>query len=229
MKNQIKLLGATLSIALLTIFSSCNQDSINPALVLDEVFLPTGYVQIDNPSMDALTRLDEFRLENKNDHYYYLKLKNANMANTSKWIFPQKELKIEYVDYDESAKAVVNQRVQGVIVKRIRGDWNEEVFIIVEGRPKPQGGLQHFYEYISNNIKYPVEAKNAGIEGRVFVEFVVDQKGKLTELKAVKGIGAGCDEEAIRVLSEAPKWIPGMVGEKAGKVRMILPISYKLG
>ena len=116
-----------------------------------------------------------------------------------------------------------------MIVKKIKGDWDDEIFIVVEGRPAPKGGMKTLYEYISSNINYPEEAKKSGIEGKVFVEFVVDQKGALTDVKAIKGIGGGCDEEAVRVLKGSPSWIPGLVGGKAGKVRMIIPISYKLG
>jgi len=68
-----------------------------------------------------------------------------------------------------------------------------------------------------------------GIEGKVFVQFVVDKKGNITEVMAVKGIGAGCDEEAIRVIRTSPKWKAGKQRGKAVKVRMILPITFKLG
>lgn len=77
-------------------------------------------------------------------------------------------------------------------------------------------------------MKYQNQARRMGIEGRVFVQFVVDKDGQLTEIKAVKGIGAGCDEEAVRVLKSAPKWKPGKQRGRPVKVRMILPITFKL-
>jgi protein TonB len=88
--------------------------------------------------------------------------------------------------------------------------------------------MKAFYHYIQENLKYPEEAKKQGIEGKVFVQFVVDKDGKLTEVKAVKGIGAGCDEEAVRVIKEAPAWNPATVVDMPVKIRMILPITYKL-
>jgi protein TonB len=102
------------------------------------------------------------------------------------------------------------------------------VFTVINDHPVPKDGMGAYYKYISENMKYPAQARKMGIEGKVFVQFVVDAKGKLIDVKAVKGIGAGCDEEAVKVVKESPLWNPGLVGDKAGKVIMILPISFKL-
>lgn len=105
----------------------------------------------------------------------------------------------------------------------------EEIFTIVEDPATPIGGYPAFYDYVRKKMKYPTQARRMGIEGKVFVQFVVDKDGTLTEVKAVKGIGAGCDEEAVRVISGAPKWKPGKQRGRSVKVRMILPITFKLG
>ncbi|MEQ9049758.1 MAG: energy transducer TonB, partial [Marinoscillum sp.] len=84
----------------------------------------------------------------------------------------------------------------------------EEVFTIVENQPEFPGGMAAFYKYVGDNMDYPSQARRMGIEGRVYVQFVVDKDGTVTEVKAVKGIGAGCDEEAERVLRQAPKFKP---------------------
>ncbi len=105
----------------------------------------------------------------------------------------------------------------------------EEIFTIVEDQPEPRGGMAAFYEYVSKNLKYPAQARRMGIEGKVFVEFIVDKDGSITNVKAIKGIGAGCDEEATRVIAKAPKWKPGKQRGRPVKVRMILPITFKLG
>ncbi len=105
----------------------------------------------------------------------------------------------------------------------------EEIFTIVEDQPEPKGGMAAFYEYVGKKLKYPAQARRMGIEGKVFVEFVVDKDGSITDVKAIKGIGAGCDEEAIRVIREAPKWKAGKQRGRPVKVRMILPITFKLG
>ena len=104
----------------------------------------------------------------------------------------------------------------------------EEVFTIVEDQPEFPGGMAAFYKYVGDNMDYPSQARRMGIEGRVYVQFVVDKDGTVTEVKAVKGIGAGCDEEAERVLRESPKFKPGKQRGRAVKVRMVLPIIFKL-
>jgi protein TonB len=104
----------------------------------------------------------------------------------------------------------------------------DEVFTIVEDQPGFPGGTAAFYKFVSDNMSYPAQARRMGIEGRVFVQFVVDKDGTVTEVKAVKGIGAGCDEEAERVLRSSPKWTAGKQRGRAVKVRMVLPIIFKL-
>ncbi|MDI9355726.1 MAG: energy transducer TonB [Chitinophagaceae bacterium] len=89
--------------------------------------------------------------------------------------------------------------------------------------------MQAFYAFIEKNLTYPKEAKRMTIEGKVFVQFVVDEQGSLTEVEVVKGIGAGCDEEAVRIIKNQPtKWTPGEQRGKPTKIRMILPITFKL-
>jgi protein TonB len=105
----------------------------------------------------------------------------------------------------------------------------DEIFTIVEDQPTPSGGMQAFYQYVQKNLKYPAQARRMGIEGKVFVQFIVDKDGALSDVQAVKGIGAGCDEEAVRVIQGAPKWKPGKQRGRPVRVRMILPITFKLG
>lgn len=104
----------------------------------------------------------------------------------------------------------------------------EEVFTIVEDQPEFPGGMAAFYKFIGDNMQYPSQARRMGIEGRVYVQFVVDKDGTVTDVTAVKGIGAGCDEEAVRVLKTAPKFKPGKQRGRPVKVRMVLPIIFKL-
>lgn len=103
-----------------------------------------------------------------------------------------------------------------------------DIFTIVERQPEFEGGINGFHSYIMNAIKYPLQARQAGVEGRVDVQFVVEKDGSLSEVKAIKGIGSGCDEEAVRVLQNAPSFKPATQNGKPVRVRMVLPITFEL-
>lgn len=103
-----------------------------------------------------------------------------------------------------------------------------DVHLIVEEQPSFPGGVTAFYRYIGKHLKYPPAAIRQEVEGRVFVQFVVNQDGSLTDLKVVKGIGAGCDAEAIRVLKTVPNWNPGKQRGVPVRVQMMIPITFQL-
>lgn len=105
-----------------------------------------------------------------------------------------------------------------------------EIFLVVEESAAPIGGISAFYEYVSKKMggKYPAQARRMGIEGKVFVEFVINKDGSIVDVRAMKGIGAGCDELAVKVVQEAPKWKPGKQRGKPVRQKMVLPITFKL-
>lgn len=108
-------------------------------------------------------------------------------------------------------------------------DIVEEVpFIIVENMPMFPGGEKKMMEYVAKNVKYPQLAKEMGTQGRVFVSFVVEKDGSISNVELLRGIGNGCDEEAIRVVKSMPKWNPGLQCGRAVRVSCNLPISFKL-
>jgi periplasmic protein TonB len=114
--------------------------------------------------------------------------------------------------------------MQGTTTKT--GD--DDIFTVVEEMPFPKQGYDEFYKFLSNEIKYPSEAREQGISGKVYVQFVVNKDGSLSNIEVVKGIGGGCDEEAARALSKSTKWTPGSQRGREVSVRMILPINFKL-
>ena len=105
---------------------------------------------------------------------------------------------------------------------------NDTVFSICEVMPEFPGGTEKFMEYLSGNIKYPEAAKDKNISGRVFIQFVVEKDGSVTNVGVMRGIGGGCDEEAIRVVKAMPKWKPGLQDGKPVRVSYILPVNFKL-
>lgn len=104
----------------------------------------------------------------------------------------------------------------------------ENVFTIVEDQPEYTGGMPEFYKYVASQIAYPLEARRNEVEGTVYVQFVVEKDGKVTDAQAVKGIGYGCDEEAVRAVQSVGAFSPGRQRGKAVRVRMMMPIQFKL-
>lgn len=104
-----------------------------------------------------------------------------------------------------------------------------EVFTIVDEPAMPEGGYQAFYERLSVRLKYPQQARKLGVQGKVYVQFIVDKTGELTEITVVKGIGAGCDQAAIDAVSASSTWSAPKQRGIAVKQRIILPITFSLG
>lgn len=101
-------------------------------------------------------------------------------------------------------------------------------FVSIEKQPSFPGGMQNFYEYLKKAVRYPAEAQKNNIQGKVFLSFVVEKDGSLTDIKVERKLGGGTDEEAVRVLKESPKWTPGMQNSKAVRVKYNIPISFTL-
>jgi periplasmic protein TonB len=103
----------------------------------------------------------------------------------------------------------------------------KDTFIVVEKMPLPKGGYETFYKHIGKSITYPRKAQFNSTQGKVFVEFVINPYGEVVNPKIIKGIGNGCDEEAIRVLTQT-KWEPGKQRGRPVNVKMVMPVTFKL-
>ena len=108
------------------------------------------------------------------------------------------------------------------------GQETDEIFTIVEEMPEYPGGVAKLQEYLVENIKYPKTALEEGIQGRVFISFVVEKDGSVSNATVLRALGGGCDEEALRVVKGMPKWEPGKQSGKTVRVSYILPISFQL-
>lgn len=105
---------------------------------------------------------------------------------------------------------------------------DEAPFEVVEQMPEFPGGEMELMKLLGKNIKYPRMAKNIGVQGRVYVQFVVEKDGSLTDIEIIKGIGSGCDKEALRVMNLVPNFNPGKQRGKPVRVKMVIPINFKL-
>ncbi|HEY4195177.1 MAG TPA: energy transducer TonB [Mucilaginibacter sp.] len=104
----------------------------------------------------------------------------------------------------------------------------EPVLVTVEKAPEFKGGLSEFYHFLSQNIKYPEAMLRRNVQGKVYIALTVEKDGSLSDLKAVKDIGYGAAEEAIRVLKLSPNWEPGYQNGQQVRVRYTLPINFAI-
>lgn len=189
---------------------------VNPESYSDQVKQLIGKLQTENPSAS----------------YFVMELTEEDAAKKFE------ELESQY-----------QGRFKGITVENIKGDKRSftifekgdisnslaqltktegEVFTIVEESAEPKGGMEEFYRHLATVITYPTEARQKGIEGRVFVEFIVNTNGSISDVVVIKGIGSGCDEEAARVVALANPWNPGKQKGQVVRQRMVVPIIFQL-
>lgn len=113
------------------------------------------------------------------------------------------------------------------IIEEVESE-SSDIFLFVEESAAFTGGMKAYNKFLKTNLNYPKQAKRMGVEGRVFISFVVDTDGSLTDFELQRGIGAGCDEEALRVIMESPNWSAGKQGGVAVKTKMQLAVTFKL-
>ena len=125
------------------------------------------------------------------------------------------------------AKEMMQQREN---IAKTNQEANEkgEVFTIVEKPAQFKGGMGEFARWLQANLTYPDEAKRMGVMGKVFVQFVVNSDGSVSDVKLVRGIGFGCNDEALRIMNMCPDWIPGEQRGIAVRQMLVIPITFNL-
>ena len=136
----------------------------------------------------------------------------SDSSSSNKSVKDETETKPDFSDADVFEK----ENVEG-----------EEIFQSVKVKPEFIGGKKKMYEFINSNVRHPREAAENGVSGLVYVRFVVEKNGKITNPKLLKGIGSGCDEEAIRVIAMMPNWKPGAHNGKVVRCYHTLPIAFQ--
>lgn len=112
--------------------------------------------------------------------------------------------------------------------KESQNNKEDEIFVVVEQMPEFPGGDLALRKFLANAIKYPVVAQENGIQGKVYVSFVIDQAGNIASVDLLRGVDISLDNEALRVVQTLPKWKPGKQGGKPVKVRYSVPINFEL-
>jgi protein TonB len=149
---------------------------------------------------------------------------------------PQEATILDIVEDDEDVEEdlviddqTVDETTEIEFIEETAEDvMEEEIFTIVQDMPSFPGGDGAMLSYLGKNIKYPTLAKESGIQGTVYVTFVVEKDGAVSNVKVLRGIGGGCDEEAIRVVKSMPRWTPGKQRGKPVKVQYNLPCRFVL-
>jgi protein TonB len=114
------------------------------------------------------------------------------------------------------------------VTKKVVAEEDEKPLLVVEQNPEFQGGYESMLKFLHDKMQYPTLAQESGIQGTVFVQFVVSKTGKISNVKILRGIGGGCDEEAVRVVKEMPNWIPGRQNGQAVPVMFQIPVKFQL-
>lgn len=129
--------------------------------------------------------------------------------------------------YSNYPTAINEVKITGVTLSE-KEKKDNAVFTNVEMLPSFPGGLKAFGEFLARNLKYPETAKKDKIQGRVYLTFIVEKDGSLSGIKVTRGLGSGCDEEAVRVLAISPKWSPGIQNGRVVRVSYTIPIFFNL-
>ena len=108
-----------------------------------------------------------------------------------------------------------------------QSEADDEVYKIVEEMPQFPGGAAKMMEYVQQNLIYPEEARANNVQGRVFVNFIIERDGTISNVEVKRGIGSGCDEEAVRLVKLMPKWTPGKQRGNAVRCSYMLPVVFK--
>ena len=158
--------------------------------------------------------LDENHSQMKKTIYFSLILLCASCFSTKK----------QGAFQENTSKTEVNP----VIITQEQAQDSNTVFVVVEKMPEFPGGQDSLLAYLSRTIKYPQEAKEKGIKGKVYAQFIIEQNGEISDIKVIRGIGGGCDEEAINAIKGMPIWSAGTQRGKPVRVRFVLPINFTL-
>ena len=135
-----------------------------------------------------------------------------------------KQHEVAAVEVEGPTEIVFDEPVEEVVV----AEDENKIFTVVEQQPEFQGGYEAMMNFLKKNIRYPASARRMGVDGTVYVSFVVSKDGSISEVKVIRGLSADLDQEAVRVVSMMPPWRPGKQNGKPVFVRFVLPIKFKL-
>jgi periplasmic protein TonB len=182
-------------------------------------------IKLDEPPPEKIKSTIQFTapvIKNDDEVKDEQMMKNQDELNQSKLDISTADVKGNSNDAD--AKDLADLEVKKEVVEEVY----EKPFTVVEQMPEFPGGDQNMYKFLHDNIRYPQMAKESGIAGTVYLTFVVNKNGQISDVKVLRGIGGGCDEEAMRVIRSMPAWIAGRQNGKSVPVQFNLPVKFTL-
>ena len=187
-----------------------------------------GFVVMEDGSLDCFKLIrglgygcDEAALEVFKDMPKWMPAMQRGKAISYPYIVPVRF-------YFDCENKMLKQEIVSSVEEAPASPDGQELIFIVENMPEYPGGFDAMFDFINANLVYPQEAIDAGIEGRVFVGFVVEKDGSVSSIKLLRGIGYGCDEAAMDVVRKMPKWKPATQRGKPVRVQYQLPLNFKL-
>lgn len=130
-----------------------------------------------------------------------------------------------------SAMGAVNQSHEsydcGSRMEMAKDTAQQEAVTVAEKMPEYPGGMKELMKYLSTSVRYPKQCQDAGVQGKVIVQFVIDTNGRVTNAKVITKLHPLLDEEALRVINAMPKWTPGMDKGESVRVRCTLPVTFR--
>lgn len=142
--------------------------------------------------------------------------------------------KVDGIEEDSAAESEIEEideemfEDHGIAIVEEEDFSDQKIYDIVDEMPVFPGGDHELIRYIADNLDYPKDAMESGIEGRVFVKIIVEPNGSISNAKIIRGLGYGCDEEAVRVVESMPNWKPGRKNGETVRVNMAIPVNFKL-
>lgn len=133
---------------------------------------------------------------------------------------------IDFSSEDDEEK--IQEVIQAPVAPPVEEEEVEEIFVIVEKQPEFPGGMAALMKYFADNVRYPVIASENGIQGRVVCQFTVWKDGSVSDVKVLRGVDPSLDREAIRLISNMPKWKPGEQRGKAVNCKFTVPVLFQL-
>ena len=211
-------------IVCLVLITSCQDETLNTMEDIND-----QWSEKNTESREAGRVIDEIMKKYNAQSYEITSLDKSNPSRTNFTLRDYHKKAIDGISPTDRARmseaivALDNIEQEMALLKDV-----DEVFTIVEQQPVPQGGMESFFKHIAETMSYPESARKMGIQGKVFVKFVVNEYGEITQVEAVKGIGGGCDEAAVEAVKSSEPWLPGKQKGEAVKVRMVVPVNFKL-